>query len=329
MDGSTILSDLTQNNVQHGSTVNRPSNLSKDGYVIDNWFANSDLIAVYSFATPVTGDMYLYAKWTFEMPIRNVALIKPYLDTQAGTIDNPADLPMQIDLGTMSQAGSGWRQILTELNTAGKYVDLDLSRCAMSGGSEFNPDRNVSTGKDKIVSIALPNTAISIAVGASSIPTFRHFTVLKSFGGTGLTTIGNYAFYGLTSIAMTSLPAGIASIGDHAFSKCNSLTQISFPAGLISIGENAFYSCTGLVQISLPAGLTSIGSGAFSFCSNLAIVTCLAETPPTMKQGSLSAYGQFSNTPSSQQIKVPAASVDAYKKAAGWNTWATRIRGIE
>jgi uncharacterized repeat protein (TIGR02543 family) len=269
-DGDTVLSDLTRT-VTSGSTVTKPDDPAKDGYIFDNWYSDSDLSALYNFSTPITGGTTLYAKWSFELPVRNVSLIVPYLETQAGTTANPANLSMQMDLGTMTQADSGWRQILAALNTAGKYVDLDLSCCTMSG-TVFNPDYSVSTGKDKIVSIALPNTAISITAGSSNTTSaFYRFTALKSFSGMGLTSIGNYAFHSRASLTQTSLPAGITSIGNRAFYDCTSLALTSLPAGINTIGDYAFRGCTDLALTELPAGTTSIGDGAFYYCASIAL----------------------------------------------------------
>ncbi|MDR0289513.1 MAG: InlB B-repeat-containing protein [Treponema sp.] len=271
-DGSTVLSALTQT-VTHGGSVIRPDDPAKDGYIFDNWYSNSNLSAVYNFTAPVTADIALYAKWAFELPIQNLNLVVPYLETQAGTAANPANLPMQIDLGTMTNTGSGWRQLLAALETAGKYVDLDLSRCAMNG-IEFNPDRTVSTGKNRIVSIVLPNAATSTADGSSDTTSaFYRFTALKSFSGTGLTSIGKYSFHSRTSLTQTSLPAGITSIGNRAFYNCESLALTELPAGLKTIGDYAFCGCTNLVLTSLPEGITSISQGTFYKCTSLAEIS--------------------------------------------------------
>ena len=64
----------------------------------------------------------------------------------------------------------------------------------------------------------------------------------------------------LTSI---SLPDGLTSIGNQAFSGCESLALTSLPDGLTSIGDYTFYKCTSLALTSLPDGCTSIGYQAF------------------------------------------------------------------
>ena len=89
----------------------------------------------------------------------------------------------------------------------------------------------------------------------------------------GYTSIGNYAFYGCSSLALTSLPAGITSISNSAFYNCSNLALTSLPAGTTSIGNYAFSNCSNLALTSLPAGITSINDSAFSNCSNLALTS--------------------------------------------------------
>jgi hypothetical protein len=55
----------------------------------------------------------------------------------------------------------------------------------------------------------------------------------------------------LTSI---ELPAGLTSLGERAFYGCSSLTSIELPASLTSIGKGAFRGCSSLTLIKLPAG---------------------------------------------------------------------------
>jgi hypothetical protein len=205
--------------------------------------------------------------------LSSIADIIAYLEAQTGgvTTDDPVPLPVELDLGTMTNANSNWQQMLEALATVGKYVELDLSTCTMTG-TAFNPDYNVATGKDRIVSIALPDTAISITAGfGTTTPAFRYFAALESFSGEELTSIGNWAFYGCTNLALTELPAGIASIGSVAFYGCTSLALEELPEGILSIGNSAFEGCTSLALTELPEGLTSIDSAAFRDCTSLAL----------------------------------------------------------
>lgn len=49
--------------VKHGEFADNPPALSKEGYALTGWYTDSDCTQPYDFATPVTGNLNLYAKW--------------------------------------------------------------------------------------------------------------------------------------------------------------------------------------------------------------------------------------------------------------------------
>jgi uncharacterized repeat protein (TIGR02543 family) len=63
MDGDTILTTLTQNDVPHGTIISRPADPTKTGYTFDNWYSNSGLTNLFSFSTPINGNTTIYAKF--------------------------------------------------------------------------------------------------------------------------------------------------------------------------------------------------------------------------------------------------------------------------
>ena len=89
----------------------------------------------------------------------------------------------------------------------------------------------------------------------------------------GVTSIGDSAFYGCSSLTSVTIPEGVTSIGDSAFSGCSSLTSVTIPSSVTSIGGSAFSGCSSLTSVTIPEGVTSIGGYAFYGCSSLTSVT--------------------------------------------------------
>lgn len=92
----------------------------------------------------------------------------------------------------------------------------------------------------------------------------------------GVTEIGDYAFYSCDRLKSIELPSGLTSIGAGAFSVCRSLTSIDLPPGVTVIEGGLFENCIALKSVGLPSGVTSIGSYAFSRCFSLTDI----ELPP-------------------------------------------------
>jgi hypothetical protein len=88
-----------------------------------------------------------------------------------------------------------------------------------------------------------------------------------------VTSIGDGAFSGCSSLTRITIPNCATSIGDGAFSGCSSLTSINIPDSVTSIGNGAFFDCSSLTRITIPDSVTSIGDGAFSGCSSLTSIT--------------------------------------------------------
>ena len=89
----------------------------------------------------------------------------------------------------------------------------------------------------------------------------------------GVTCIGDYAFYNCTNLTGVTLPNSVTSIGKGAFSYCSSLASITIPSSVTSIGAAAFSHCSSLTSVTIPNSVTSIGGSAFSCCSSLKSIT--------------------------------------------------------
>ncbi len=89
----------------------------------------------------------------------------------------------------------------------------------------------------------------------------------------GVTSVGNYAFYGCSSLTSVTIPDSVTSIGRYAFGSCTSLTSVTIPDSVSSIGEYAFYNCSSLTSVDIPDRVTSIGDFTFRGCTSLTSVT--------------------------------------------------------
>jgi len=156
--------------------------------------------------------------------------------------------------------------------------------------------------------------ALTIGANVTTIYTnmFNGCTLLSSIdfsAATGLTSIGNFAFYdcgnyvptepgedlvpNLTAIDLSNTK--VTSIGQSAFNSCSKLETITLPSTLTSICDYAFQDCRSLVSFSLPGSVTTISSDAFFNCSIPTFTFEASNTPLTWNttvpcSGHLSLY---------------------------------------
>ncbi|MGN0628535.1 MAG: leucine-rich repeat protein [Oscillospiraceae bacterium] len=146
----------------------------------------------------------------------------------------------------------------------------------------------------------------------------------------GATTIGEFAFYNMTTIAGTLyLPENIESIGMCAFRFCGFSGEIRLPSNLKYIGRSAFeccYSITGIVfndklesidrnafygnsitSVNLPASVKSIVAVPFNSCKSLENIT-VDEANPNY----CSVDGVLFDKDKTTLIQFPAAKTGNY-----------------
>lgn len=110
----------------------------------------------------------------------------------------------------------------------------------------------------------------------------------------GVTSIGNSAFWGCFYLTDISMPDTVTRIGDEAIyaclnltsldiscvktfdagALCNSgLTEVAIPSGITELPGNLLSSCKKLTKVTLPEGITKIGVTVFGECESLASIT--------------------------------------------------------
>lgn len=126
----------------------------------------------------------------------------------------------------------------------------------------------------------------------------------------------------LTSI---ELPSSIVQTpGSGGFSNCNNLISVILPSNIERIREFFISDCGKLKRLDIPSSVTEIKTDSIFDNPELVDITIHATTPPTVP----SDGDMFPNNNANLRIYVPAASVEAYKAAPGWNAIASQIVAI-
>jgi hypothetical protein len=172
-----------------------------------------------------------------------------------------------------------------------------------------------------LTSVDMPNSVTKIDHAA--------FCYCRHLGAVSLsnsvTSIGSNAFNS-SSIELIDFPSSMKEINFFAFNNCSKLTLVNIPDSVTYIGQGAFEKCTNLASVNISASVTIIRLQAFLNCSSLTSVYVYAATPPGLSLDFASST--FAYNASGRKIYVPAASVDSYKTASGWNIYADDIVGM-
>lgn len=151
---------------------------------------------------------------------------------------------------------------------------------------------------------------------------------------TGVTSIGNHAFFECPSLLSVTISGTVTSIGKESFFGCRSLFTITIPESVTSIGEDAFSYCESLERVNYKAkngiiingmpgwtnitvlnigeNVESLPDKVFSGCLDLAKINIKASIPPTIQSTT------FEDVNRAIPVYVPATSFTAYNSHALW-----------
>ena len=142
-----------------------------------------------------------------------------------------------------------------------------------------------------------------------------------------ITEIKSYLFSGCSSLTSITIPDSVTTIEYRAFYDCSSLTSVTIGDSVTTIGNYAFNWCKSLTSVTIGDSVTTIGFRAFEDCSSLTSVYCKAVTPPAAILTTTGSWSAFDYNASDRKIYVPTGSVEAYKSAKYWKSYADAIVG--
>ena len=169
-------------------------------------------------------------------------------------------------------------------------------------------------GCTSLTSITIPNSVTSI--GDSAFGGCSSLTEIKVASENSNYVSVNGVLYNKYKTAIECYPAGkkgnnykipdgVTWIGDYAFYGCSSLTSITIPNGVTSIGYSAFIDCTSLTNITIPNSVTNIGDSAFWGCSSLTAIYVAVDN-----KNYTSVNGVLFNKDKTALICYPAGKTD-------------------
>lgn len=193
-------------------------------------------------------------------------------------------------------------------NTALKFVQFNEGLEYI--GSAF-------TGCAALTSVNLPQSLLQ--TDSACFSGMAELNVMVN-GETSFHTVGNSN--GLNgSVVNVVISYGVEKIPTDAYAWCVNLSTCIIPSS-VKILESASFRSMGLPLLDLPESITNIGSKAITNNTNLETLIVRATTPPQLSGDAISGNTLLS------AIKVPANSVDAYKSAPNWSSFANIITSI-
>jgi uncharacterized repeat protein (TIGR02543 family) len=247
-------SEIESQKVENGFSVVIPqNNPTKYKYVFIGWYTTNELTVKFDFASEITSDTIIYAKWEDVL-----------------VVDGSRGLDYEFHEETSYEIVDDY------------YQEITRNVCTITG---------IGDCTDSIVYI--PKSIDGCIVKTIGAKAFDNCTSITGFViSSSITTIENRAFQYCTGITEITIPETVSSIGDQIFYGCSSLNTIycNSEAGNLSMWQNpsvrkvvfgdnltivpgVFRNCNHIEEIVLSKNTQSLGERSdFEGCTSLTYI---------------------------------------------------------
>ena len=302
--------------VSADGTVSSLPTPAREGYAFLGWFTEksggSKITSSYKF----TKDATIYAQWkalpcvtldpcggecdtlhvyasidgklgTLPTPTREGYHFLGWFDAPEGGSKVTAATPIVRDMTLYAQ----WKDT-TIRGECGDSLSWSLNEdtgvLRISGSGEMSDYRSADGLKAPWHDYAATIKSVIIGSGVKTVGSyaFANLRNLKSVEiNAELKRLGSGAFYGCTALSDIEGIEGVKVIGSECFRGCSALSAIGIPNGCTSVGGYAFAG-TAIKSVSVPSSVVSLGEGAFASCKKLSY----AELPSGISKVSASLF---------------------------------------
>ena len=182
---------------------------------------------------------------------------------------------------------------------------VDLSAYAADATSGKCGDNVYSSYDEGSKTLTISGTGVMYDFDDSSEAPWYGYSedILTVKISSGVTTIGDFAFYDCNSLTSVTIPDSVTTIGVFAFYDCNSLTSVKIPDSVTTIGNCAFSGCSSLTSVKISKSVKIIEDHAFGGCSNLTSVT-IPNSVTTIEEGAFGGCSSLTSVTICNSVKT-------------------------